>query len=844
MPDHIKKKIKSKNEQDGNTSKPKAAIKVTNRFAGLSVDDGADHDSGMSRTSNTNKHPADPLPQISKDSYGTQDTRPSERKAAGVEVSGMVVPTSSALQACVAGDIHDRDIWLIDSGCNTHIVNDKKWFITFNDKSTSSIGTADGNLSLPTFGSGRIVIKCDTTDGVTNRVLLRHALYAPSARCNLLSLCKLLQEGDTKQEADPSSMRFYKNGREMGYTKPVNGLYHLAVSTQSSIGTTPIAAMVDWDHPVWKWHRRLGHLSLQNMRNLLKFSDGIDLTDQQIKDKLGVTCPVCATTRALVYIPRDPVKRRAQVPGEVIHMDTWGKYAIEGWDGTRYFLFLTDDATRFTWAIRYSKKSEMPDVFRKLYNKIETSLNIKIRNYRCDGEFSPGPVGRWLEKRGVGMELTQPDVHYQNGVAERANRTMRERSAAILQEDDVLQRLTEITKGRTQELLRETKRPENLWPEAVEHAIWHKNRAPARALRKKEKKTPWEALYGTKPSLDREKIWGSRVYVTFSPENLIGSPKLHVPRGWFGYWVGRWSESVDKVYSLEKHKVYKIGVARVDDGQGLDDPQPNLTYTDRVPVPDGLLPENVQDLDFEDEDPNMDTTSEVEGDLDDIETDIPEDSVQDSKPTVSVDDAVTEPTAVAEAFEEYDRGSVPLENLNNQMDEVSINDPQDNTIVTQQDHEDSNGPGSGIPDGESSSEDEEPVRSRFFANMAIDHEDPEYEKSDLESEAQSSMGEASDTDDEDEHTEPIVTTSTGRKQPQWIKTAAGPVRGPLQTLRPDPTKCDNCFRQRTSCDWNTAKGAKCTPCRKKGYRCIGQTEETKAVIPMQNRTHKWQSSSL
>lgn len=189
-----------------------------------------------------------------------------------------------------------------------------------------------------------------------------------------------------------------------------------------------------------------------------------------------------------------------------------------------------------------------------------------------DGEFTPGPIGRWLARKGVAIEDTQPYAHYQNGVAERPNRTIREKGAAMVQEDDIIQRIHDITVGKTQELMRETKRPEALWPEAVEHAVWLKNRSPARALRKKEKKTPYHALLGDKPSFGRERIWGSRCWVTLPSEITGRRPKLHYPRGWMGYWVGRHSESIDKVYWPGKEKVYKIGVVRVEDGQGLDDP--------------------------------------------------------------------------------------------------------------------------------------------------------------------------------------------------------------------------------------------------------------------------------
>lgn len=62
--------------------------------------------------------------------------------------------------------------------------------------------------------------------------------------------------------------------------------------------------------------------------------------------------------------------------------------------------------------------------------------------------------------------------------------------------------------------------------------------------------------------------------------------KLHSPRGWLGYFVGCESEAIYHIYSPEKHKVYRIGVARVEDGEGLDDPHDAPCLEDRVPTPD------------------------------------------------------------------------------------------------------------------------------------------------------------------------------------------------------------------------------------------------------------------
>ena len=109
----------------------------------------------------------------------------------------------------------------------------------------------------------------------------------------------------------------------------------------------------------------------------------------------------------------------------------------------------------------------------------------------------------------------EPYALYQNGVAERTNRTIRERAAPMIQETSISRQISSIVSEKGTNLLRISSIPENLWPEAMQHAVWLKNRTLARELRKKDAKTPFEALKGYKPAFSRERIWGSRAYVTY-----------------------------------------------------------------------------------------------------------------------------------------------------------------------------------------------------------------------------------------------------------------------------------------------------------------------------------------
>ena len=328
-----------------------------------------------------------------------------------------------AITALAAGSFESSDTWLVDSGANMHITNDMKWYKSFTPVDIT-INTADGASRLQIKGGGTVQFCMLTPDGATVEVTLSEVAYAPSGRCNLLSLSLFSKKANIEGRWSAKSMIFENSeGYQIGYAQQVDGLYELALAPSMEVVDMhtdilpsvqqPLAAVIDLEDAVMMWHRRMGHLGFQNLRRLKGFSKGMDdITDKQLQAKLKTICPICAMTDAIQKVPRDPASRHAQEVGFLMHADTWGKYAIKGWDDTQYFLLITDDFTRFTWVIRFTRKKDLSQAFRKLYNDIETSRGIKIRNYRLDGEFSNGPIGQWLEKHHISIEPTTPYDHY------------------------------------------------------------------------------------------------------------------------------------------------------------------------------------------------------------------------------------------------------------------------------------------------------------------------------------------------------------------------------------------------------------------------------------------------
>ena len=514
--------------------------------------------------------------------------------------------------------IEENDVpnntWIMDSGANQCIANDKSWFTTFTPTSFN-FGTASDDDGLKVEGGGTVELLLHLPNEEPTVFTVTKVAYAPTARCNILSMSCLNERAGINGKWGTSITLLDRDGDLIGQCTMFNGLYHLQLSNDTALvltnpshthtdkecnsdsdstnivlrtnqdeentadldnvltlppGVRPpsVVALIDFTHPVWKWHRRLGHIGLDNMIKLLKMSEGMDITEKQIKAHLEVLCPVCATTKAVNRVPKDPATRRHKEMGRMMHADLY-IYPKSAWDGTKYVLAMTDDAKRFTWTSRLTNKFEIPVAFKNLHNEIQTSEKCTIGTYRLDNEFpSYGELAKWFKDQGIAIEPSVPHTHHMNGTAERAFRTERDKAASMLQDANISGRILKILDARTAEILRQTSIPETLWIEAWDHSNWLKNRAPTRAL--KNKMTPWEAKSGYKPNLSVEKIFGSRVYVTIPPGKRVRK-SLMDPRGWLGYFVGHETEAVMRVWNPDTGKVQRVTAARVNDSQSQPD---------------------------------------------------------------------------------------------------------------------------------------------------------------------------------------------------------------------------------------------------------------------------------
>ena len=117
----------------------------------------------------------------------------------------------------------------------------------------------------------------------------------------------------------------------------------------------------------------------------------------------------------------------------------------------------TDDHTRWSHADLLRTKDEAFNAYTDFEAWAKTQIGVRgIKRLRSDrgGEYLSGHFSKHLANNGTTRILTTHDTPEYNGVSERLNRTLLERTRAFLHSSGL---------------------PKFLWGEAIHHAVWLKN---------------------------------------------------------------------------------------------------------------------------------------------------------------------------------------------------------------------------------------------------------------------------------------------------------------------------------------------------------------------------------
>ena len=132
------------------------------------------------------------------------------------------------------------------------------------------------------------------------------------------------------------------------------------------------------------WHKRLGHLNLRSLGNLVSKEAVRGLPYLKIKEgKICGQCQVgkqvCASHKKVDYLTTSRVL-------ELLHMDLMGPMQVESLGGRRYILVVVDDYSRYTWVGFLQEKSDAFEAFQSLSVRLQrekensTGKIMKIRS--------------------------------------------------------------------------------------------------------------------------------------------------------------------------------------------------------------------------------------------------------------------------------------------------------------------------------------------------------------------------------------------------------------------------------------------------------------------------------
>ncbi|WVZ84327.1 hypothetical protein U9M48_031370, partial [Paspalum notatum var. saurae] len=200
-----------------------------------------------------------------------------------------------------------EDVWIMDSGCSRHMTGHRKWFSSLNPVSTKEYITFGDNGHGKVLGVGSVSLSA--------KLSLREVAFVQNLGFNLVYVLQLLDEG--------FEVRF-KKGACCILDAEETLVFRVDLTSVSSPARCLVASP---SADIWKWHKRLGHLSF----------------DLLLRAEKDLVCHSCRHGKmvAASHIPVSQVM--TSYPSELLHMDTVGPARVASINGKWYVLVVVDD---------------------------------------------------------------------------------------------------------------------------------------------------------------------------------------------------------------------------------------------------------------------------------------------------------------------------------------------------------------------------------------------------------------------------------------------------------------------------------------------------------------------
>jgi hypothetical protein len=241
------------------------------------------------------------------------------------------------------------------------MTRNKKWFFNLTPLSHKEYVTFGDDKKGTVLGTD--VIKVNNYLTLNNVALvdrLRYSLLSVSRLCDA-DLSVLFHKSDLhvldssgKRDCDISHIR---NVFQANFS-----------SAQSSLRCLILQSSFE----LWKWYRRLGHLSFDLLCRLsdLGLLRGLHL----LKFESDLVCTHCHHGK-MIAASHSPVNTvMTEHPGQLLHMDTIGPSRVRSMGGKWYVLVIVDDYSRYSWVFFLESTDEVFEHFQSLALRLTMSI--------------------------------------------------------------------------------------------------------------------------------------------------------------------------------------------------------------------------------------------------------------------------------------------------------------------------------------------------------------------------------------------------------------------------------------------------------------------------------------
>ena len=269
-------------------------------------------------------------------------------------------------------------------------------------------------------------------DGIeAHSIELTCVLCVPQLWNNLLACLYLTKRNGIRMEVYADTIHFKFKGTTLFQATVISqntGIFNAVTEPLEHANATSSTLPMD----ISLWHQHLCHHSIPNVQKLVKdeLVVGLVITSDSAPDPI---CEPCLAGK-MVSNPFPSSSRISSSPFELIHSDLHGPLSVQSPEGFRYWITFIDDCTKLKAVLFLKRKSDAFDNFKtfKAYAKNQLNAKIKALQDNKAGEYMSAAFLKFTDDCGIVRRHSTRNWPQQNGVAERANRTISDHATAML----------------------------------------------------------------------------------------------------------------------------------------------------------------------------------------------------------------------------------------------------------------------------------------------------------------------------------------------------------------------------------------------------------------------------